>query len=101
MGPCAPRPATEKGRQTVTITPPKSAKDAGPRRRQRRRSAQGRPEPPVHTARPASATEKSSQLHLAGVAAGQILAIQQTTQPPQATLPPSNPHRPNRPHHRA
>ncbi len=37
----------------------------------------------------------------AAVADGQILAIQQTTQRPQATPPPSNPHRPNRPNRRA
>ena len=54
--------------------------------------------PQFHPARPASATEKSSRLHPAGLAVGQILAIQQTAQRPQATLPPSNPHRPNRPY---
>ena len=36
----------------------------------------------------------------AGVAAGQILAIQRATQPPAAILPPSNPHRPGKPHRR-
>ncbi len=37
----------------------------------------------------------------AGLVAGQVLAIRQTTQCPQATLPPSNPHKPNRPRRRA
>ena len=95
------RPATEKGRQTATITPPRRAKEAGPRRRPRHRSARGHPELPVRPARPAGATAKSSQFHPAVLAAGQILAIQKATLRPPATLPPSNPHRPNHSNRRA
>ena len=76
------RPATEKGRQTVTITPDEKRKACRPRRRPRCRSAQALPEPPVHPARPASATAKSSQIHPARIAAGQILGIQQTIATP-------------------
>ncbi len=59
----APSPATEKGRQSVTITQPRSAKHAGPGSRPRRRSAQGHREPLVRPASPASATAKPSRLH--------------------------------------
>jgi hypothetical protein len=85
----------------MTVTTSRSARHAGPRARPRRRLAQSLPEPPVHPARPASATAKSSQIHPAGGAAGHILAIQMNSHRPATTLPPSNPHRPNRPHHRA
>ncbi len=70
----------------MTVTTSRSARHAGPRDRPRRRSARGRREPLVRPARPASATAKSSKIHSAGVTDGQILAIQQTTQRPQATI---------------
>ena len=47
----------------MTVTTSRSVRHAGPRARQRRRLAQGRREPLVRPARPASATAKSSRLH--------------------------------------
>jgi hypothetical protein len=101
MGPRPARAAIQQGRQTVTLTPARGAKQAGPRRRPRRRFAQNRPETLDRPERPASATEKPSPNHPAALAAGQILPIHGTVPCPTAGRSPPNPHRPNRPHYRA
>ncbi len=71
----------------MTITSSKRSKDAGRRRRPRHRFARGHAEPADRPTKPATATARSSQIHPTGVV-DHILAIQQTTQRPAATLPP-------------